>query len=75
MWKIKYDHVVDDYYSRTSEVHDTKVKAMTKIRKILPMYPYIIASLYQQKNGKFIPKGRYKYRHNLKTDRYRIVKL
>lgn len=26
MWKIKYDHVVDDYYSRTSEVHDTKAE-------------------------------------------------
>jgi len=75
MWKIKYDHVVDAYYSRTSETHDTKAEALTKLRKILPMYPYITASLFQKKDGKWLSKGMYKYRENRKTGRYRIVKL
>ena len=75
MWKIKYDHVVDAYYSRTSETHDTKAKAVAKLRKILPMYPYITASLFQKKDKKWISRGMYKYRENRKTGRYRIVKL
>jgi len=50
MWKIKYDHIIDAYYSRTSEIHDTKKEAMEKLKKILPIYPYVTAKLYRKKD-------------------------
>ena len=75
MWKIKYDHtVVDNSYTRPSK-HDTKAKAVAKLRRALHMFPYITASLFQKKDRKWMPRGRYKVKESRKTGRLRLVKL